>query len=227
VYFPGPAIASRSQPRSNPQPVGLMSLFPYNDLPDPDSFAPGASAANYHELLRLAEAVRWWHARNDTSDWSESNDFAQLDIQNLALGLATILSDPGHVETLITLGESRVGHIHDILLSFHDPSTSERYSNSEEHRERVERRYKALVESRMIRGDEDEGHLEWVRLQHAPEEEKRAARKRCLVQYALRMFEDGDEEGRMLLERFNMTEDEARAFVASGPVVDVPISPVL
>ena len=84
-----------------------MGNFPYNTQKFSYAEQVNGCPVQYDDVIGIAAAVRYWHGETaETDDWSQSSDSAFEDEVLIAFGLMELLSDPGAVRRLITVGKS-------------------------------------------------------------------------------------------------------------------------
>lgn len=87
-----------------------MSNFPYNNDRyiyignPPDGNPPNGTPITFEEMRAFADTILYWHTENNTSDFSESGDGFWDGVNDLALGLLELLSDPNAIHRLKTTG---------------------------------------------------------------------------------------------------------------------------
>jgi hypothetical protein len=109
-----------------------MSLFPYN-LHKRNERVDGfwetqwqGSPIDFSEATQLADRIFTWHSNNKTDDWTESNDGADEDIRNIALGLISVLAEPSMVRIIATIGEQVQQSLHTILVNAQNGTYNEK-----------------------------------------------------------------------------------------------------
>jgi hypothetical protein len=81
-----------------------MSLFPYN-YNNHDKYGSQGSPLHYTEASRLAYDLFFWHSQiAETDNWTQSREAAEEDIDNIALGLMTMLAEPSQLRILTAVG---------------------------------------------------------------------------------------------------------------------------
>ena len=81
-----------------------MSLFPYNNRKH-TGYGSQGSPLDFDKAYQLAYDLFFWHSQiADTDDWTQSNEGAEMEIREIALGLITMTCEPSFVQMLADIG---------------------------------------------------------------------------------------------------------------------------
>ena len=81
-----------------------MSLFPYNNRKHAGYGSQG-SPLNFKQAHDLAYEVFFWHSQiAESDDWTQSASGAEGEINDVALGLMTMLAEPSFVRMIADMG---------------------------------------------------------------------------------------------------------------------------